>query len=244
MIKIKDSFSITKEFHFDAAHRLHNLPYDSLCKSIHGHRYKILITIEVEKLNNESMVIDFTHLKRFQNYLDENFDHSIIISNMDTDLAKAINSIYDHQNRRHIFNYPMSTAENMSLHFCEKIEELLKCHFEEIFDYLLMIKVDVYETPKNCASYKKIFQKRLDSFDGIEEQKPNFDKIQFIEDRIKLIIRNTVDRDYNFKNRVKQICREFVSSKEYTSELASVIKNETKKTFSKISFNVKKLFKK
>ena len=37
---------ITKEFKFEMAHALHG--YDGLCKNIHGHSYKLWVTIRGE----------------------------------------------------------------------------------------------------------------------------------------------------------------------------------------------------
>ncbi len=75
---------VTREFRFEMAHSLWN--YDGPCRNIHGHSYKLYITVIGEPLDDKSnpkngMVIDFTDLKKI---IDENiidyFDHSVIIS--------------------------------------------------------------------------------------------------------------------------------------------------------------------
>ena len=53
---------ITKEFKFEMAHALHG--YDGLCKNIHGHSYKLFVTVKGEIKNDkgnakDGMVLDF-----------------------------------------------------------------------------------------------------------------------------------------------------------------------------------------
>ena len=57
---------ITKEFKFEMAHALHG--YDGLCKNIHGHSYKLCVTVKGKIKNNkgnskDGMVLDFDILK-------------------------------------------------------------------------------------------------------------------------------------------------------------------------------------
>ena len=61
---------ITKEFKFEMAHALYG--YDGLCKNIHGHSYRMWVTIKgkvLEKNNHtkNGMVIDFGDLKKIIN---------------------------------------------------------------------------------------------------------------------------------------------------------------------------------
>jgi len=75
---------ITQEFRFEMAHSLWN--YDGPCKNIHGHSYKLYITVIGKPLEDKSspkngMVIDFSDLEKIvkENVIDH-FDHSIVIS--------------------------------------------------------------------------------------------------------------------------------------------------------------------
>ena len=57
---------VTKEFHFEMAHALWN--YDGKCKHIHGHSYKLFVTIMGEPVKDENnpklgMILDFGDLK-------------------------------------------------------------------------------------------------------------------------------------------------------------------------------------
>lgn len=52
---------VSKEFHFDAAHRLPD--YHGSCERLHGHTWRLLVTVE-GVLGKDGMVIDFAELKR------------------------------------------------------------------------------------------------------------------------------------------------------------------------------------
>ena len=54
---------IFKEFTFEAAHFLPNVPDDHKCKRLHGHSYHVTIYVEGDIAENEGWVIDFGQLK-------------------------------------------------------------------------------------------------------------------------------------------------------------------------------------
>lgn len=56
---------ISKDFEFAAAHRL-TLPYDSPCARVHGHNYKLKVTV-AGYLNDAGMIMDFKKLKAIVN---------------------------------------------------------------------------------------------------------------------------------------------------------------------------------
>ena len=58
---------ITKEFHFETGHALYG--YDGLCKNVHGHSYKLAVTVVGSPIVDPSqtkngMVLDFSDLKK------------------------------------------------------------------------------------------------------------------------------------------------------------------------------------
>lgn len=75
---------VTKEFRFEMAHALYG--YDGPCKNIHGHSYRLSISI-IGKINHEKnhpkdgMVLDFTDLKEIvkTNIIDK-FDHTLVLN--------------------------------------------------------------------------------------------------------------------------------------------------------------------
>lgn len=69
-------YKLTVESGFSAAHRLVNYP--GACSNLHGHNWKVKLTISATELDDTGMVIDLMELK---NYLDEclqQFDHHLI----------------------------------------------------------------------------------------------------------------------------------------------------------------------
>ena len=92
---------ITKEFTFDSAHQLKW--HKGKCKNLHGHTYKLQITIQ-GALNKDGIVIDFGDLKKIVK-------------------EKVIEKL-DHQFLNEIIKNP--TAENMVVWMWEQLEKELK----------------------------------------------------------------------------------------------------------------------
>jgi 6-pyruvoyltetrahydropterin/6-carboxytetrahydropterin synthase len=117
---------ITKEFHFEAAHALHG--YDGPCKSIHGHSYKLAVTITGTPLGDKEspktgMVMDFGDLNEIINKsIIDVVDHSLIL-NKDYPVkdVQKINEVFcnivwvDYQ----------PTSENMLTDFSKRVRALL-----------------------------------------------------------------------------------------------------------------------
>ena len=84
---------ITKQFSFEMAHALRN--YDGLCRNIHGHSYKMDITLAGQPLNDDNspkngMVMDFGDLKRLVNEeIISLLDHALVLN------AKTEKSLID-----------------------------------------------------------------------------------------------------------------------------------------------------
>lgn len=70
---------VTRQFNIPMAHRLTN--YDGPCKNLHGHTYKLEVTIAANKLDKDGMVIDFRKLKVMVNdNIVKGFDHSMVVN--------------------------------------------------------------------------------------------------------------------------------------------------------------------
>ena len=65
---------ITAEFHYDAAHRLPLLPDTHKCSRLHGHTYRLLVTIDGPVLE-DGFVIDFADVKTIIDPLIRSLDH-------------------------------------------------------------------------------------------------------------------------------------------------------------------------
>lgn len=68
---------ISKEFGFDAGHRL-SKGYDGKCANPHGHRYTVRVEL-TGPMNGVGMVRDFNELKEFKQLVDETFDHKFLM---------------------------------------------------------------------------------------------------------------------------------------------------------------------
>lgn len=70
--------SITKEFTFETAHRISNHP--GACKHIHGHSYRLLVTVSADQIKENDMIIDFKDLKQIVNdEVIDFFDHALLL---------------------------------------------------------------------------------------------------------------------------------------------------------------------
>lgn len=138
---------LTKQFEFEAAHALHN--YDGLCRNIHGHSYKLSVTIIGKPNLDENspklgMVMDFGLLKNIikPNIIDK-FDHSILL-NKNENIESLIkdNQLFK---RIHIFDF-QPTTENMLLHFVKIIQNLLPQNIK-------LHSIKLYETANSYAEW-------------------------------------------------------------------------------------------
>jgi 6-pyruvoyltetrahydropterin/6-carboxytetrahydropterin synthase len=81
---MKRKVRITKQFHFETAHALYG--YDGLCKNVHGHSYKLDVTVignPITDINHKKngMLLDFGELKKIvEEKIVSVFDHSIILN--------------------------------------------------------------------------------------------------------------------------------------------------------------------
>ncbi len=138
---------LTKEFDFEAAHALFN--YDGKCKNMHGHSYRLFVTVKGEPLEDKSspklgMVMDFGNLKSIvKKMIVDKFDHAVIV-NSEADYVDEISNkelFY----RKIILPF-QPTCENMVIYFAEKISEKLP---KEVTLY----SVKLYETSNSFAEW-------------------------------------------------------------------------------------------
>lgn len=70
---------ITRRFEFDSAHRV--LQHESKCRHIHGHRYKLELTLRCPNLDKLGRVLDFSEVKRaFGDWIDRYWDHNVLLN--------------------------------------------------------------------------------------------------------------------------------------------------------------------
>lgn len=123
------------ESSFDAAHFLSN--YEGKCKNIHGHRWRVILSIKGEAENG--MVCDFNLIKKDLKELCDYFDHTFIVE--EGSLNNELLNLLQKDFLLRIVPF-RTTAENFSKYFYDELSK--KYDVEE---------VAIYETPTNCARY-------------------------------------------------------------------------------------------
>lgn len=66
---------LTKEFRFEAAHRLPNVPEGHKCRRLHGHSFKVTVEVSGEVDPETGWLIDFSEIKEAWKPLDDRLDH-------------------------------------------------------------------------------------------------------------------------------------------------------------------------
>ena len=132
-------YIVKTEDSFDSAHFLAR--YNGKCRNIHGHRWRVVIEIAGENLD-DGMVVDFTDIKAALKALTDNLDHSLVMEK-DTLKPQTYQCLVDEGFRIMIMDF-RPTAENFAKYF-----------FDEIKNKGFNIRAaEVYETPNNCARYE------------------------------------------------------------------------------------------
>ena len=62
-LALPSSMDIYKEFHFEAAHRLPNVPEGHKCARLHGHSFQVRLWVTGEASEPSGWVMDFADLK-------------------------------------------------------------------------------------------------------------------------------------------------------------------------------------
>ena len=118
---------ITKEFSFETGHALYG--YDGKCKNVHGHSYKLSVTVigvPIADRNNVKfgMVIDFSDLKKIvKEEIVDHFDHATVF-NQTTPHIELANELIDRGHHVILVDY-QPTSENMVIDFAQKIKSRL-----------------------------------------------------------------------------------------------------------------------
>lgn len=117
---------LTKEFSFEAAHALGG--YDGPCREIHGHSYRLFVTIKGEPSTDptnpkQGMVMDFGVLKKIvSEEIISRFDHALVLrSTADEALRKLLAEQFDNLI---VVDY-QPTCENMLDDFARRISARL-----------------------------------------------------------------------------------------------------------------------
>ena len=117
-------YRIAKQFNFEAAHKLNNVPEDHKCGNLHGHSYKLILYFESDELDGD-WIFDFAELDTFKN------SHLSGIMGLD---HSDLNEELDFE----------TTAENLAKYFYDVLKKMW---------FPQLSKVRLWETDKAYAEY-------------------------------------------------------------------------------------------
>jgi len=94
-------FEVTVEETFAAGHALRN--YRGKCENVHGHNYRVQVTLEGAQLDEAGLLVDFVELKKVLHGILDRLDH------------RFLNEVAP-------FDVLNPSAENMARHIFEELE--------------------------------------------------------------------------------------------------------------------------
>ncbi|OGF48402.1 MAG: 6-carboxytetrahydropterin synthase QueD [Candidatus Firestonebacteria bacterium RIFOXYA2_FULL_40_8] len=119
-------FELNVEDEFASAHYLRG--YKGKCERVHGHNYRVMITVKAKALNKIGLAVDFTELKEELKKVMEVLDHNLL------DELPAFRKVNP-------------SAENIAKFIFDSIAKKLKAK------RVKLSKVTVWETARSSASY-------------------------------------------------------------------------------------------
>jgi 6-pyruvoyltetrahydropterin/6-carboxytetrahydropterin synthase len=135
--------TVTKTIKFDAAHVLTN--HQGLCKNLHGHTYRVDVSVAETPGEENDMVIDFKDLKRIAaETICEKFDHAFICNTASRGEMEIAEVVERHGMRTVRLPF-RSTAENLARYFFGELKPRIPG--------LAMVKV--WETADSSAEYRQ-----------------------------------------------------------------------------------------
>jgi 6-pyruvoyltetrahydropterin/6-carboxytetrahydropterin synthase len=124
-------FEVTVEQTFAAGHALRE--YKGKCENVHGHNYRVQVTVEGEQLNRIGLLVDFVEVKRAVREVVEFFDHQFI---NDLDPFTVLNP----------------SAENMAKYFYDEVTRRLS--IDNGTAPVRVSQVKLWETDTSIAVYR------------------------------------------------------------------------------------------
>ena len=135
--------TVTKTIKFDAAHILTN--HQGLCKNLHGHTYRVDVSVAQGDGDTSDMVIDFKDLKRIASeVVCERFDHAFIY-NTESAGEREIAAVVEKNGMRTVAIPFRSTAENLAKMFFGELKTRIPG----------LSAVKVWETADSCAECRE-----------------------------------------------------------------------------------------
>ncbi len=120
-------FEISVDYDFAAGHALRG--YKGKCENVHGHNYKVRVTIAGERLNPTGLLMDFVDVRAAIKGLVERLDHRFL-----NDLPP--------------FDQLNPSAENIAKYFCDELAPKTQAQG------LRIESVTIFETDSTSATYR------------------------------------------------------------------------------------------
>src|ERR1700747_3848336 len=98
-------FEVSVEETFSSGHALRG--YKGKCENVHGHNYRVRVTLAAPKLNDIGLLVDFTDLKRVLRGIIAGLDHQFM---NDLEAFRTVNP----------------SAENLAKYFFDEVEQQLQ----------------------------------------------------------------------------------------------------------------------
>lgn len=139
---------ITKQFSFETGHALYG--YDGKCKNVHGHSYKLSVTVIGKPIKDNTnvkfgMVIDFSDLKKIvKGEIVDIFDHATVF-NKNTPHVELAKELADRDHNVLLVDY-QPTSEMMVIDFAAKIKKHLP-------DNIQLYSLKLQETETSFAEW-------------------------------------------------------------------------------------------
>jgi 6-pyruvoyltetrahydropterin/6-carboxytetrahydropterin synthase len=124
-------FEISVEESFAAGHALRE--YHGKCERLHGHNYKVQVTLAGERLDSIGLLVDFVEVKRLLHAVADRMDHQFL-------------------NEIEPFDVQNPSAENMAKYFHDEISKGLTAVPLEVPVRVALVKV--WETDTSVAIYR------------------------------------------------------------------------------------------
>ncbi len=140
--KGKIKYILSKEFKFEAAHRIIN-NYSGKCSNFHGHCWVVIVYIEGYDLDERNMLVDFNEIKVLRGWIEENLDHTSILWEKDPLLA----SLKEHSQK--VYSTKLNPT---SEHLAQIILEKAITFFNNS-----RIRVESVEVKESCTSSARVY---------------------------------------------------------------------------------------
>lgn len=135
--------TVTREMTFDSAHMLSN--YVGKCHNLHGHTYKLQVTLKGVVDGETGMVMDFQTLNQYIRSVIDSYDHAIIFSS--EKYRKEPENELLHWAKKFGMDYVICrnkcTAENIATDICYDIQHLVGEFYK--------VTCKLWETPNSFA---------------------------------------------------------------------------------------------